>query len=219
VIVLGLTGGIGSGKSALAARLATHAGVRVVFADDVAKEAMSTDAALRAALAARFGPETFGPDGVLDRAGLAARVFGDPAELAALNALVHPAVRRAMQAEIAAARADGVRLLVYEAALLFEAGADALVDHVALVAAPEEVRLRRAMARDGATADEVRARMARQMDPAEAVARTRARGGTVVDNSEGDGAPHAGEGGLTDLHAQADALVRALAPDGDAGAG
>ena len=206
MVVLGLTGGIGSGKSALAARLATRPGVRVVFADDVAKEAMSTDAVLRAALVARFGPETFEPDGTLDRARLAARAFGDPAEMAALNALVHPAVRRAMRAAVAAARAEGVRLLVYEAALLFEAGADALVDHVALVVAPEDVRLRRAMARDGATADEVRARMARQMDPTEAVARTRARGGTVIDNAE-DGAPG--------LDAQAEALVRAFVPDGE----
>lgn len=218
MIVLGLTGGIGSGKSAFAARLAQHAGVRVVLADDLAKRLMTADPDLRAALAARFGPETFGPDGALDRARLAARVFGQPDELAALNALVHPAVRRAMRAEIAAARADGVRLFVYEAALLFEVGAEALVDHVALVVAPEAVRLRRAMARDGATAEGVRARMAPQMDPAEATARTRALGGTVVDNSGGEGAAHSGGEGATRsgstslaaLDAQADALVLAL---------
>lgn len=201
MVVLGVTGGIGSGKSALAARLATHPGVRVVLADDLAKRLMADDDDLRDALVARFGPETFGPDGALDRARLAARVFGRPDELAALNALVHPAVRRAMRAEIEAARAAGVRLFVYEAALLFEAGADALVDHVALVVAPEAVRLQRAMDRDGATSDQVRARMAQQIDPGEAVARTRAGGGTVVHN----------DAGLADLYTQADALVRAFA--------
>ena len=202
--VLGLTGGIGSGKSAVAARLATHAGARVVLADDLAKRIMATDPDLRAALVARFGADTFGPDGALDRARLAARVFGQPGDLAALNALVHPAVRRAMQAEIAEARADGVRLFVYEAALLFEAGADALVDHVALVTAPEDVRLRRAVVRDGATEAQVRARMAQQIGPGEAAARTRALGGTVLAN----------DADLDALHAKADALARALAgPD------
>jgi len=218
VVVLGLTGGIGSGKSAFAARLARHAGVRVVSADDVAKRAMTDDAGLRAALVARFGSDTFGPDGALDRAGLAARVFGQPDEVAALNALVHPAVRRRMLAEIEAARAAGVRLLVYEAALLFEAGADVFVDHVALVVAPEAVRLRRAAARDGAAEADVRARMDRQIRPEEALARTRALGGTVVDNPGGDGAAHSeGEGAtrsggtsLVALDAQADALVLAL---------
>ena len=203
--VLGLTGGIGSGKTAVAARLATHAGVRVVFADDLARRIMTDDADLRSALVARFGPDTFDADGALDRARLAARAFGDPAELAALNALVHPAVRRAMQAAIDAARADGVRLFVYEAALLFEAGADALVDHVALVTAPEAARVARAMARDGASEADVRARMARQIAPDEAVRRTRAAGGTVVAN----------DADLAALHARADALAAELTRTGE----
>ncbi len=206
MLVLGLTGGIGSGKTSVAERLATHAGVRAVFADDLAKRAMTGDPALRADLVAQFGPDTFDASGALDRAGLAARVFGDPAALAALNALVHPAVRRAMEAEIASARAQGVRLFVYEAALLFEAGADALVDHVALVVAPEADRVARAMARDGATETDVRARMARQIDPAEAERRTRAAGGTVVAN----------DADLAALHARADALAARLTRTGDA---
>ena len=198
--VLGLTGGIGSGKTAVAARLAEHAGVRVVFADDLAKRVMTDDDALRASLVARFGPETFDASGALDRARLAARAFADPSELEALNALVHPAVRRAMQAAVASARANGVRLFVYEAALLFEVGADALVDHVALVIAPEADRVARAMARDGVTEAAVRARMARQMAPDEAVRRTQALGGTVLRN----------DADLAALRAQADALGDAL---------
>ncbi|HEX8297994.1 MAG TPA: dephospho-CoA kinase, partial [Rubricoccaceae bacterium] len=199
-------GGIGSGKTAVAARLATHDGVRVVLADDLAKQIMTTDAGLRAALVARFGPETFRPDGQLDRARLAARVFADPAELDALDALVHPAVRRAMLAEIEAARAAGVRLVVYEAALLFEVGADALVDHIALVTAPEAARVARAMARDGASEADVRARMARQIAPDEAVRRTRAAGGTVLAN----------DADLAALYARADALVASLIGSGGA---
>lgn len=193
---LGLTGGIGSGKSAVAARLATHPGVRVVYADDVAKEIMVADEAVREAVRQRFGAEAYREDGSLDRAYLASRVFGAPAELAALNAIVHPAVRRAMLAAIDEARASGVRLLVYEAALIYETGADALLDHVAVVDAPEAVRVARTVARDGTTPEAVRQRMARQMD----VAEMRARADTVLNNS----------GPLADLHAQADALYRTL---------
>ena len=193
---LGVTGGIGSGKTALVARLATHPGVRVVLADDLAKRLMVEDPEVRRQLVARFGPEAYRDDGSLDRKAIAARVFGDAGELAALNAIVHPAVRRAMLDALDRARADGVRLLVYEAALIFETHADEILDHVAVVDAPVETRVARAMARDGSTRDDVLARMARQLDSAEA----RRRADTVVDNG----------GALADLHAQADALYRQL---------
>ena len=196
VTTLGLTGGIGSGKTAVAARLATHPGVRVVLADDVAKQIMVDDPDVRRALVARFGPGVYTRDGALDRASLGARVFADPAELDALNAIVHPAVRRAMLAEIERARADGVRLLVYEAALIYETGADQILDTVAVVDAPVETRLARATARDGSTRADVEASMARQMDPAD----LRARADVVIDNG----------GSLGALHAQADALAMLL---------
>ena len=194
--VVGVTGGIGSGKSAFVARLAERPGVRVVWADDLAKRLMAEDPDVRRALVARFGPETFGPDGALDRARLAARVFGDPAEVAALNAVVHPAVRRAVLAEVERARADGVAALVYEAALLLETGGDAVVDLVVVVDAPLPVRLARAAARDGVSEAAVRARMRHQLDPAEA----RARADVVVDNA----------GDLAALRAAADALAERL---------
>ncbi len=193
---LGLTGGIGSGKSAAAAHLAEKPGVRVVLADDVAKRLMVEDEAVCEAVRQRFGAETYRADGSLDRAHLGARVFGDEVELAALNAIVHPAVRRAMLAAIDGARASGARLLVYEAALIFETGADKILDHVAVVDAPEAIRIARATARDGATPEAIRARMARQMDPA----KMRARADSILDNS----------GPLADLHAQTDALYRSL---------
>ncbi|MEL6617137.1 MAG: dephospho-CoA kinase, partial [Bacteroidota bacterium] len=164
---LGITGGIGSGKSAAAARLNTHPGVRVVYADAVAKRLMVEDPAVQDAVRQRFGTDAYREDGTLDRGTLASRVFGSPDELAALNAIVHPAVRRAMLAALEEARASGVRLLVYEAALVFETGADAWLDHVAVVDAPGAVRIERAAARDGSSTEAVRARMDRQMDPAE----------------------------------------------------
>lgn len=193
---LGVTGGIGSGKSAFVARLGAHEGVRVVLADDVAKRLMAEDPEVRRRLVARFGPEVYGPDGALDRAAVAARVFADAAELAALNAIVHPSVRQALLDEIERARADSVRLLVYEAALIFETGADRVLDRVALVDAPVETRLARVMARDGASREAVLARMRHQIDPEVA----RARADLVVDNA----------GDLDALYAEADRLVDAL---------
>ena len=193
---VGVTGGIGSGKSAFVARLARHDGVRVVLADDLAKRLMVEDDGVRAALEARFGPATYRPDGALSRSYLAERVFGDPRELAALNAIVHPAVRRALALEVARARADGVRALVYEAALLFETGGDAVVDRVVVVDAPERVRLARAAARDGVAEGAVRARMRHQIDPADA----RSRADLVVDNA----------GDLDGLWAAADAFAASL---------
>lgn len=194
MLSVGVTGGIGSGKSAFVARLAEHDGVRVVYADGLAKRLMAEDAAVRAALVDRFGPETYDGAGRLDRARLAGRVFGDADALAALNAVVHPAVRRALLDALAAARADGVRLFVYEAALVFETGGDAVLDRVVVVDAPVETRLARVMARDGATREAVLARMAHQIDPAEA----RRRADLVVEN----------DGDLDALYAEADALVR-----------
>lgn len=193
---VGVTGGIGSGKSAFVARLGERAGTRVVLADDLAKRLMAEDPEVRAALVARFGPATFGPDGALDRAYVASRVFGDDAELAALNAIVHPAVRRALAEETARAQADGVAVLVYEAALLVETGGAEVVDRVVVVDAPVAVRLARAAARDGVPPAAVRARMRHQADPAA----LRASADLVVDNS----------GDLAALRAAADALAADL---------
>jgi dephospho-CoA kinase len=193
---LGVTGGIGSGKSAVAARLAEKPGVRVLYADEVAKRLMQEDPALREALVAQFGPETYDAGGRLNRPHLAARVFADAHELAALNALVHPAVRRTMLAAMDRAREDGVALLVYEAALIFETGADRHLDAVAVVEAPLEVRLARVAARDGVTREQVLDRMRHQLPP-----ETLRRLATHVIENDGD---------LGHLHAQVDALYEQL---------
>lgn len=177
---LGLTGGIGSGKTE-AARFFEALGARVLLADDVAKRLMHEDAGLRRAIAEAFGPESYDASGALDRAHLARRVFGHPEELARLNALVHPRVRAEMLRQIEAARRDGVELLVYEAALIFEAGAEKHLDAVAVVEAPLEARIARVMARDGASREDVLARMGHQL-PAEELRR---RADFVIEN-DGD---------------------------------
>ena len=196
MITLGLTGGIGSGKSAVAAHLATKPGVRVIYADDEARRLMHEDVALRAALVERFGREIYDAEGRLDRPALAARVFANEEELAALNALVHPAVREAMLAHIDAARRDGIDLLIYEAALLYEVGADEHLDGVAVVDAPVETRIARVMARDGVTREQVLARMQNQLPPEDLCARA----DFVIVNTQD----------LAHLHTRADQLYNAL---------
>jgi len=193
MLTVGVTGGIGSGKSAFVARLAAYPGVRAIRADDLAKRLMAEDPAVRAALVARFGPATFTEDGALDRAYVAGRVFGDADELAALNGIVHPAVRRALAAAQAQAEAEGVAVLVYEAALLTETGGAALVDRVVVVDAPVALRVARAAARDGVPEAAIRARMRHQADPDT----LRATADLVVDN----------DGGLDALWAAADAFA------------
>ena len=200
---LGVTGGIGSGKSALVARLAERPGVRVVRADDVAKRIMAEHPGVRRRLVETFGPEAYTARGDLDRGHLAGRVFGDAEALAALNAIVHPAVREALLEEMETARAEGVRLFVYEAALIFETEGDRVLDAVVVVDAPVETRVARVVARDGADREAVLARMRHQLDPAEA----RRRADHVVVN----------DGGLDALRAAADALYERLAPSARTG--
>ena len=186
-VTLGLTGGIGSGKSAAAAAFARH-GARVFGADDVAKRLMATDDGLRRDLTAAFGDATFRADGSLDRARLASLVFGNApgaaGRLSTLNGLVHPCVFAAWEAFVDDAAREGVQLVVHEAAILYESGGDAHVDAVVAVVAPRAVRAARAVARGGVTAAEVEARMAAQMDPAEVARRADAvlgNGGTLDD--------------------------------------
>lgn len=154
---VGLTGGMGSGKSVVA-RVFRVLGVPVFGADEEAKALMEEDAAVRDAVIARFGPEVH-PHGRLDRARLAALVFGDDERLAALNAIVHPAVRKAFSAWADRQIAPYVMM---EAAIMAENDGYHAFDRVVTVSCPEELRIRRVMQRDGAGEDAVRARMRHQ---------------------------------------------------------
>lgn len=155
---VGITGGIGSGKSTVCAML-EELGVAVYNSDTRAKELMTTSATLREAIVARFGTECYTSEG-LNRGYLAERVFGDAAELAALNSLVHPAVMADFEAW--SERQEG-SYVVFESAILFEAGLEQRVDMAVAVLSPEELRIERAMARDGASREQVVARIRRQL--------------------------------------------------------
>jgi dephospho-CoA kinase len=186
--LLGVTGGIGAGKTR-ACRILAECGAEVFYADDEAKALLLRPDA-RAEVVAAFGGEAYAADGSLDRAFLAGRVFGDSDALARLNAIVHPRVRRAFRERAARTSAP---VLVKEAAILFETGGDRELDATLVVDAPREVRIARTVARDGAARADVEARMARQMGDAE----RRARADWVLVN---DGDPAAFDRAVADLY-------------------
>ncbi|HIW97463.1 MAG TPA: dephospho-CoA kinase [Candidatus Tidjanibacter gallistercoris] len=158
---VGITGGIGSGKS-IVCRMFVLLGVPVYDSDAEARRLMSSDPALAEAIRERFGTASY-RGGVPDRKYLAAQVFGNPSALAALNGMVHPAVTADFRRWAAGCTADYV---LVESAVLFESGLNREVDAVVTVSAPEELRAARAAARDHASAEEIRARMRSQMDDA-----------------------------------------------------
>lgn len=160
---IGITGGIGVGKSVVA-RIFKILGVPTYDADKEAKAIMYTNDQVRAALVDTFGKEVYHADGSLDRAWLSARVFSNETELKKLNAIVHPAV---IQAGEDWADAQTTAYSLKEAALLFESGSYKALDYCILVSSPEDVRIQRVMARDGVTEAEVRQRMSKQMPEAE----------------------------------------------------
>ena len=162
MLKIGVTGGIGSGKSTVC-RLFAARGIAVYDTDAAAKRLMAEDAALRRAIEARFGEESY-QEGALNRPWLARQVFGDEAALQALNRLVHPAV--IADFERWATEQQSVYVVV-ESAILYEAGLDRAVDKVVAVLAPERLRIERAMQRDGATEEQIRSRMAVQLSDEE----------------------------------------------------
>jgi dephospho-CoA kinase len=178
--LVGLTGGIASGKSTFAAAL-RDLGVPVIDADRLAREAVRPGSPALAAIAREFGPGVLAPDGTLDRAGMAARVFADPAARARLEAIVHPAVRAGVAAETARLAAAGHDVAFYDVPLLYERGLDREVDLVVVVHVPPPVQRARLRARDGLAEAEVEARLAAQMPIDE-----KARRADVVVSNEGD---------------------------------
>ena len=165
---VGLTGGIGSGKSTVA-ELLRDRGIAVYDSDSRAKMLMVDDESLRAALANAFGAECYTEEG-LNRAWLAERVFTSAEELGRLNAIVHPAVMRDFAAW---AEAQEGEYVVLESAILLEAGLESHVDVVVAVMAPKGVRIERAMKRDGATVEQIEERMRNQMSDDERTERAK----------------------------------------------
>ncbi len=159
MLKIGLTGGIGSGKSAVAA-IFEVLGIPVFYADTEAKSVMEKDASLINSIIKEFGSESY-VDGKLNRPYISSIVFNDSLKLERLNALVHPATMAAADAWMAKQTSPYV---IKEAALLFEAGSAGHLDFVIGVYAPKHLRLKRGMDRDGASRNEVLARMNRQIE-------------------------------------------------------
>ncbi len=162
-MIIGITGGIGSGKSTIAKQL-RDMGYRVYDTDSEAKRLIVEDPHIRQQIEQLFGSEVY-KDGIYQTALVAQRVFADHSLLAKLNAIVHPAVKADIMNQVSrlASRESQVEnhknLFFIECAILYQAGFDTLCDKVVAVTAPEEIRLARAVARDHSTIEKVRARI------------------------------------------------------------
>jgi dephospho-CoA kinase len=195
VRIVGLTGGIATGKSTFAAELRAR-GAPVLDADALARAAVAPGTPALAEIVRVFGPSALGPDGALDRKGVAAIVFSDPAARRRLEAITHPAVRRAMFEESARLAAAGHDLVFYDVPLLYEVGLDRELDAVVVVHAPRAVQRARLVLRDGLSDADADARLAAQLDVEEKAARA----DVVIENV---GAP-------SELGAKADRLLADL---------
>jgi dephospho-CoA kinase len=194
--ILGLTGGIGSGKS-MVAQMFAQLGAAVVDADQLAREIVEPGQPALQEIAATFGPEVLLPDGRLDRPRLAGIIFADPAERAKLDAITHPRIRARMDEEIKARRSDpGV--LIVDIPLLYENDRIDTVEKVIVVWVDPPTQLRRISQRGGLSAEAARQRISAQL-PLDA---KRARADHVIDNS----------GELEETRRQVEAIYRRYAP-------
>lgn len=159
--VIGLTGGIATGKST-AARVLGELGARVIDADAVARDVVAPGQPALADVVRTFGREMLQPDGTLDRKRLGALVFADADQRRALNAITHPRIAVETQARLARLREEGHPVAVYEAALLVETGAHQGLDGLLVVACDEATQLARLIGRDGYSEADARARIAAQ---------------------------------------------------------
>ena len=176
--MIGLTGGIGSGKSTVAARMRQR-GFPVVDADQVARDNMEPGSPVLAAVAEEFGADLLGPDGALDRAELARRAFASEEATQRLNAITHPAIRAESARRFAALEAAGERAAVYDMPLLVELGMDQDMDMTVVVDVNPEERVRRLVAHRGLDEADARNRIARQIPDVE----RRAAADVVLDNN------------------------------------
>lgn len=195
MIVLGLTGSIGMGKSTTA-RMFAEAGVPVHDSDEAVHRLYEGAAA---PLVEAAFPGTV-RNGVVDRAELSKRVLGDPAAIRRLEAMVHPLVRSDADAFLAGHRAAGARIALLDIPLLFETGGRGRVDKVVVVTAPADVQRERVMARPGMTEEKFAAILAKQVPDAE----KRAMADFIVDTSQG----------IDAARRQVEAIVESLAGDG-----
>lgn len=196
--IIGLTGNIASGKSAVADMLAKK-GATIIDADELSRDAVTPGSPALESIVARWGPSVLSADGTLDRAALRKTVFNNRSELDALNEIVHPEVMRLRASEVEAARMRGDRVIVAVIPLLFERHLADEFDFIVLVDAPRDVRLERIVRDRGLEEAEAMDMIASQM-PAEL---KRARANWVIENS----------GSMEDLASEVDRLWEEIAGD------
>lgn len=181
-ILVGITGGIGSGKSAVAVLIA-KAGFPVLSSDEISKELMESRPEIQAKIVRELGNGLLAPDGKIDKKLLAAKVFGNLPEhhnaLVKLNAIVHPFVVEELLKQVEKLFAEGKRCVFNESALLFEAGVEDCYDYIVVVDAPEQTRIERVVKNRHLSESEVRSRIAAQISAEE----KKQAADFVVDNS------------------------------------
>lgn len=176
--VIGLTGGIASGKSTVS-RYLKELGAYIIDADIIAREIVKPGKPAYREIVSCFGKEILRPDGEIDRARLGSMVFADPVARERLNQITHPRVKEAMEQELAQCKARGVRIAVLDVPLLYEAGMDKMADEVWVVWLPEPVQIERLISRDGLDEEAARMRVISQMPLDE----KKKRGDVIIDNS------------------------------------
>jgi dephospho-CoA kinase len=174
-MILGVTGGIGSGKTTVS-RLLADRGACVIDADAISRELVEPGSAALVELVGAFGEEILHPDGSLNRGGLAAAAFADPEGTARLNAIMHPRIAAVAAERLAATDAS---VIVYDMPLLVETGQQDLVDYIVVVDVPEDLQIARAVGMRGLLEEDVRRRIAAQASRDERIAIY----DTVIDNS------------------------------------
>jgi dephospho-CoA kinase len=197
VLRIGLTGGIASGKSMVAAEFA-DLGADIIDTDQIAHELVRPGSPALAAIVDRFGASFLAADGSLDRARLRREVFADPGKRRDLEAILHPRIR---QATLRRAEASAAPYVIFVVPLLFETGFDRLVDRTVVVDCPAELQLKRLIARDGQRPDEAQAIIDAQMAREQRLARA----DDVIDNSADMSATRAR---VAELHASYLAMSR-----------
>ncbi len=178
MLVIGLTGSIGTGKSEVARQLEIL-GASIISADQVGHEAYTPNTEAWEQVVAAFGDDILQDDKDIDRRKLGAIVFSDPSQLEKLNAIMHPRMARMVSDKIEVLRGQGVKVVVVEAALLFEAGWDTLVEEVWVTDTSEDIVVGRLKERNGLSEEEAKKRINSQMDRAERIERS----DFVIDNS------------------------------------
>lgn len=176
--VIGLTGGIATGKSSVA-RFFTEHGITVIDADQLARDAVLPGSPALAQIVSTFGREVLTNDGTIDRKRLGEIIFSDPEKRRQLENILHPAIQKQAEEQIAQAAAAGQKHLIYMAPLLIEAGATDRVDDIWVVTVRPEIQLQRLMQRDGASLDQAQRMIASQMPLSE----KESYGSVVIDNS------------------------------------